>query len=386
MIRTLHVDIEGGWGGSSRSLYELVKRFDRTRIEPVVAHRQSGPIEGLYRDIDVPLVHIPEIASFLPRPGVGKKMLIVKAPELMGLWRGARRLIETARKYRTQLIHLNYEGLFLLAPLLRRKLGIPIVCHCRAASMADDFLGRWLVNQLCRNVDHLFFIGPVEERRIRSMSRGRAIPGDVLWNIAPEPVPRRPLDAVPEIVYLGGIDPIKGTDRLFDVAVELEKIQAPPMIMAVYGNSRFKKGFDKDLKQKVDSAGLQHRIAFRGHTSEPMQALAGAMALLRTSRLNDPWGRDVIEAITMGVPVLATGTFDKIVEPGVNGYLFESFDARSVAERLVELAANKTLWQRLSRAAREKGEIEYSGKRQIHVVTRVFERLAGNGEKRQGEQ
>ena len=32
-VRTLHVDIEGGWGGSSRSLYELIRRFDRDRTQ-----------------------------------------------------------------------------------------------------------------------------------------------------------------------------------------------------------------------------------------------------------------------------------------------------------------------------------------------------------------
>ena len=60
MIRSLHVDIEGGRGGSSRSLYQLLSRLDRSRFEPFVAHRQQGPLEEWYRLQNIRTVHIPD--------------------------------------------------------------------------------------------------------------------------------------------------------------------------------------------------------------------------------------------------------------------------------------------------------------------------------------
>ena len=83
--------------------------------------------------------------------------------------------------------------------------------------------------------------------------------------------------------------------------------------------------------------------------------MAGAFALIRPSRTNDPWGRDVIEATSFGVPVLATGAFEGVVEPGVTGYLFDPFDAEAMAARLMDLLAQPKLRARMSAAARQKG-------------------------------
>jgi len=60
-IRSVHIDIEGGFGGSSRSLFELVSRLDRDKVCPLVICRTKGPIQQRYEDIGIKAIHVPEI-------------------------------------------------------------------------------------------------------------------------------------------------------------------------------------------------------------------------------------------------------------------------------------------------------------------------------------
>ena len=376
-IRTLHIDIEGGWGGSSRSLFELIKRLDPDNFRPVVAHRQEGPITERYADLGIPTHHVPQIVSFAPRPYNSWKIFLGTLPSLANLRSAARKLSGLARAYETDILHLNYEGLFLLATRLRKQTGLPIIGHSRT-HIPLNFWGRWLVQGLKRNLEHLFFISPQEEARFRTLERGRALPGTVLWNIAPDLVPRRKQSTVPEAVYLGNIASVKGTDRLVDIAAALDEVGAPPLVIAIYGSERKGADFLHLIKKRVASEGLTHRVSFRGYTTEPEKVLATAYALIRPSRQNDPWGRDVIEAARSGVPVLATGSYDGVVKPEKTGFLFPEFDASEMATKLVELLRNRERWFEISEAAKSFGEEQFGGTHQVRVFSQVMRNLSGS--------
>ena len=374
-IRSLHVDIEGGWGGSSRSLYQLLSRLDRSRVEPMIAHRQSGPIEDWYARLGIPTVRVPEIGSFVPRRRKSGRIFAASLPRLLRLGRAADRLNAIAHQHRAQLVHLNYEGLFLLARRLKAVSGLPIVCHNRA-HLPENAWGRWLVRRLSDTVDYLFFISPQEETRVRALEGETSVEGAIIWNIAAAAGERLQFNDPPEAVYLGNLDPSKGTDRMIDIAAALEAMAAPPLTLAVYGEARqASPRFVDEMERRIAQANLGHRIVLRGYTTEPESVLANALALVRPSREDDPWGRDVIEATVFGVPVLATGDYQGVVEDGVTGFLYDPFDAKEIAARLVELAVDHALWSRLSTAAGEKGQRLFSGVEQVATVTGVFEKL-----------
>lgn len=373
-IRTLHVDMEGGWGGSSRSLFELVSRLDRNAIAPVIVHRQEGPVTEMYTSIGVPTYHVPEIGSYVPRKRKPLKNLVASLPRLSRLGVAADKIAGIAREYDTQLVHLNYEGLFLLAGRLRKRLDIPMVGHSRAYLPANPW-GRWLVRRLAASVDHMFFISTQEANRWADLQGKTHVGGDVLWNIARKSLPRTPFSDPPEFVYLGSIDQAKGTDRLLDIAAALERCGAPPAVIAVYGLARANPQFARDLENRSETEGLCSRIAFRGHVADVAPVLARAAALIRPSREGDPWGRDLIEATAAGVPVLATGTFDGVVQHRRNGLLFESFNADAMANSLVELLENHERWSAMSEAGMHIGREKFGGVQQVARFTAVAREL-----------
>ena len=65
-----------------------------------------------------------------------------------------------------------------------------------------------------------------------------------------------------------------------------------------------------------------------GHVSNPEIYLSKSYLQIRLARTNDPYGRDIIEALTMGVPSLATGTYEGIIKNNFNGYLLPRCSCR----------------------------------------------------------
>jgi glycosyltransferase involved in cell wall biosynthesis len=82
---------------------------------------------------------------------------------------------------------------------------------------------------------------------------------------------------------------------------------------------------------------------FLGHTSEPERVLSACNILIRPSRECNPWGRDILEALSFGLPVIATGTYNNFVESKVTGFLMNEFDPKKVADCIVELFQNEQL-------------------------------------------
>lgn len=372
---TLHIDIEGGFGGSSRSLFELVSRFDRNRIEPIIVCRRDGPIASRYMEQGITCIHVPEIVSYAPRNEKSFKNLIATSPKLIGMLKAVRAIHKIATKHNVKVVHLNYEGLFVMAPFLRRRLGLPMVGHSRT-QIPDNMWGRWETRTLDKNVSHMFFISPAEEAAFRKHSN---VPGEILWNIASTPTGLPVYPDHPVAVALGNIDEVKGSDRLVDVAAALDALNAPPLRIDVYGSARNNPSFYQDLVERVTRLGLQERISFLGHTNHPEKILQTSLALIRPSRWNDPWGRDVIEATRHGLPSLATGTAEFVIENEKTGFLFEEFSAEEMARTLIRLATDRSLWTSLSKSAFVNGEKKFSGEQQVHRATDVFERLAING-------
>ncbi len=370
-IRTLHIDIEGGWGGSSRSLFELTSKFRQNQIYPVIAHRQKGPISKRYRKIGIQSRHIPEIFSYAPKLRVKNfKNFIASLPKMLELPKVIDKIINMVRLHKIQIIHLNYEGLFIMAKLLKQKLNIPIICHSRT-QIPNDIFGRYLVKTLSKNVDHIFFISPQEKKRFCQMEIGSKVSKSVMWNISANKKGKR-LKKTSEVVYFGDISPAKGADRLVDIAKELESEQEITII--AYGTERNKKGFLNHLITQSRSQGIQNKIIFRKHNSEPEKIMRRSLALVRPSRYNDPWGRDVIEATSNGLPVLATGNFSGVIKPKINGFLFNTFDAKKIAKKIIELHNNPGLWSRISKAGPKIGK-KFSGKNQVKQFYEISKRL-----------
>lgn len=108
-----------------------------------------------------------------------------------------------------------------------------------------------------------------------------------------------------------------------------------------------------------------------GHT-EALSLLAGARALIVPSRLYEVFPRVIVEAYSLGIPVIASrvGPLPEIVEHGRTGLLFTAGSTAELADRLRCLAGSDELSAELGRGARSAYDANYAPAR---TTTRLLE-------------
>jgi len=230
---------------------------------------------------------------------------------------------------------------------------------------------RWQARVISRTIDHAIFITENEQRSWQALGLNSA-GGNVIYNIAgtagsiAEPHPAIPSDARLKIASLSNYAWIRGVDRLVEVATALAVRGRRDILFVVAGNMRLGGSLTGELgaisrqggslADFAAAKGVADMFLFLGHVSEPERILAGCHALARLSREDNPWGRDVIEALGAGRPVIATGSYTRFVESDATGMLLPIFSADETATKMAQLADDRALVDRLGAAAQARIE------------------------------
>ena len=125
-MRVLCIDHEGGHGGSSRSLIQLLSALQQQNsINCEVWFRRKGPIEKIYRDLKIRCKHVPEIPTFTTVHQCTRNLFLFQ----MRFWDNGiiSTLIRMARQIEKEfdLVHFNHPNLWVLALLLKTIVKCP---------------------------------------------------------------------------------------------------------------------------------------------------------------------------------------------------------------------------------------------------------------------
>ena len=107
----------------------------------------------------------------------------------------------------------------------------------------------------------------------------------------------------------------------------------------------------KWLFEYAEQRGVSESFHFLGHVDNPETVLETCDVLAKPTREYNPWGRDILEAMGAGLPVMSVGTYEKFVQSDETGLLQPEFDARSAAEWLVQLNENRSHLEKLGKSA-----------------------------------
>lgn len=356
-LRVLCLDIEGGFGGSSRSLWEALRHVDRSRIEPEVWCRKPGPAQGRYKADGISAQVSPDMptVSALPR---NSRNLIVFGRFALRDWprSGAfRRELLAALGERFDLLHCNHENLFAVAHWLRPRVPIPVTCHIRTNLWRTAF-ARYQVRTLAAATDRLVFITE-NERKTFEAHLGGASNGAVILNpaslpeTAPAPLQDFASDPRYRIACLSNFSWGRGTDRLVEIAEALAARGRRDVLFIVAGDMRLSRTLPGGLGQVgrrggslgdyATDRGVADMFAFLGHVDDPERVLASAHALIKPTREANPWGRDIVEALAHARPVITLGAWTGFVSPGETGILHAKFDAAAMAADIEALADDR---------------------------------------------
>lgn len=386
-MRVLCLDIEGGYGGSSRSLFESVRHLPGD-IETEIWCRREGPIRAQYARIGVACRTAPDMPHISSVPRLSRNLYTYA--RFAFDWRKSesfRRDLARVACGCFDLVHFNHEGLFLLARWLRAELGSSarMTAHVRT-HLPSTFFSRWQYRQLADATDQLIFITEMEQNNVARLT-GRALDGPVIHNIVSTALPSRPdLSLAAErcfkVVSVSNYAWQRGNDRLIDIASAIKDQGRRDVLFVVAGRMELSRSLPGDvgriarrggtLADYAEARGVGNMFRFLGHVSDPAPVLAACDLLVRPSRGDDPWGREVLEAMALGLPVIATGRYNRFVEDGVTGILHPEYDAQSMAKAILDLADSRGERDLMGRRARARITASCDGPTQAEELATVW--------------
>ncbi len=370
-LRVLCLDIEGGFGGSSRSLWEVLRHTDRSLIDAEVWCRKEGPAQARYQADRIPAKVMPGMPTVSALPRISRN-LAVFGRFLLRDWRRSksfRQELLAQLERRFDLLHCNHESLFFLAHWLHSRVSVPISCHIRTNLWRTPFARRQVRMLSTATADRLVFITE-NERRAFEDHLGNPVSGQVILNAASVPeIPPEPLEAFAneprfKIACLSNYSWNRGIDRMVDLAEALASQGRRDILFIVAGDMRLPRALPGALGQIARrggtlsdyavARGVADMFAFLGHVDNPERVLASSHALIKPTREANPWGRDIIEALACAKPVIAIGEWTEFVSPGETGILHSDFDPLKMATEIARLSEDREHACNLGRRGKER--------------------------------
>lgn len=381
MIKILFAHNTSDLYGASRSLISIVQSLDPSLATPVVVIPEDGPLKTVLDDLGVE-VHVQPSLSIITRSKFNVRGLV---PLLAGIPRSALQLRSLIRERGIDVVHTNTA--VILSPALAAKwAGVPHIWHIResflefrrlwplyarfilalsqrviaiSTQVAEQFPRSEKIALVFNGLDTAEF--QVDRGALRRDFRARSGLGD-------EPV----------IGCVGRIKLVrKGQEVLVKAAALLKQRGIRARYLIVGAPFPGNEAHLVDLQKLVKELGLQDDVVFTGDMEDVRPAYAAMDMLILPSVHPEPFGKVVLEAMAMGLPVIATrqgGPLEAVVE-GETGFLVPSADDQALADRIGQLVADEELRRSCGEAGRERVATHFTVPAMMSRIEAIYRKL-----------
>lgn len=173
---------------------------------------------------------------------------------------------------------------------------------------------------------------------------------------------------------VGRIEPQKGQYLVIDAIEKLihQGIDARALIVG----HAMSDDYLTALEQNSVMRGLKDRIIFTGFTSEA-QAMMQLCDVMVLATENETFGLVLIEAMMCGICVVGSDSGGplEIIDNGINGLLFKTFDADDLAEKLAQVYNETELRMKYSAKGKEKALNVFESQKQFERLDKILNEL-----------
>lgn len=388
-MRVLYVSHTAEISGGERSLLGLLGALPAS-VQPHLA-APAGPLQRAAQGLGVPVTSITGTAGSLRLHPLHTPRAIAEI-ELAALQ--VRRAVHRAQ---AAIVHANSirAGIELgLAPAPRTASGKPAarVVHVR------DCLPPGVLTSATMRLIAATASTVVANSRYTARSVQAAAPAarvEVVYNAVdlarfdPARIDRRAaraaLDGVAGDALLLGVvaqlSPWKGQDTAIE-AVSRLRAEGIDAHLLLIGSAKFvarstrydNEAYLRRLRAMAAAAGVADRVSFMGER-EDVPELIRALDVLLLPSWEEPFGRALIEAMALEVPVIATsvGGPGEILDDGREGLLRPPRDAPAWAQAVAGLAGDAERRARMGRAGRERVERRFTLTNHVTAMLEVYE-------------
>ncbi len=297
---------------------------------------------------------------------------------------GRRQLKHWLREQRPDVVHVNCLP-HLHGAAAARAAGAPLVWHLREILPAGA-RRRWFARRLARDADRIVAVSDAVAAWLRHEGLGDRV--EVVYN-GVRPAGQLPTQRqaridleLPEdgclVALLSQIIAHKGTVELLRSA-RLALSRQPDLRFLIAGSGGG--SYLRKVEAEIRGGPWSERIHLLPPQPGAGRLLAAADVVVMTTLSPDPLPRVVLEAMAACRPVVAFagGGVPEMVLDGETGYLVRTGDLHGLSERLVQLAGDSELRQRLGAAGRKRAADCFSLERHIDGMERVLANAGTTG-------
>jgi L-malate glycosyltransferase len=372
--------------GAERSLVDLLAGLD-WEVNVRLACPSDGPLADAARRHGVSVDEIPETDGSL-RLGWSDTAMAIRRLAV-----GAIRTARHARRMRADVIYANTIRAGLIAAPVARLTSIPAVVHVRdrlpRSPVADAALRLIGASAHIIVANSKYTAEGVRAVTERGQLRVVYNPVD-LSRFNPSRVDRDACRAEMGIAreacvlaVIGQITPWKGQHEAVGALGHLRRMGRDVHLLLV-GEPKFiapatrydNRAYFEELERLIRAEGVADRVHLLGERSDvPM--IVGSLDMLLVPSWEEPFGRTVIEAMALGVPVVATnvGGPAEIISDGIDGTLLAPRDPQRWATEVARLMDSPETRARQGDAAARRAT-DFAAPKHVQAMVEIFEEAA----------
>lgn len=288
-------------------------------------------------------------------------------------------------EHRIDLVHAN-NGTLINDAAIRgaKKAGVPVVVHVRAT----EYVGRTTA-WLAKKVDHFLPISRFVAESIAALGVGPE-----RMTIVPEGLDVNDFTAQadglgfklsvglpadkPVLGMVGCLVDWKGHAVFLDACAKVfSQTDAVALIVGDTPDGNPQLRFE--LEEKSRSLGISERVWFVGHRNDVASAMAACDLIVHASTAPEPFGRVIIEGMSLGKAVVATnaGGPGEVINNGVDGLLVPCGDVGAMAEAITTVLENPCAASKIGGKGSLKVNGFYSVTQHVARILYRYEMLLG---------
>lgn len=356
--------------GAENSLLNLINKIDRDKFNPIFACSGEGPLADKLTKMGVKVcpVDFPQIRRFF------------------GVLPVVRQLRRVISENNINLLHSNSIRTHIYAVIVGKLAGLPVIWHQRNLIMGelidpDRLLSFFPDKIICNSYSvarrfsirgnildkvQVVFNG-VDTETFRSQSNANKLREE--FGIKPEEF----------VIGIASRFNLNKGHEIFLQAAKIILFGMPggrkDLKFMVVGGAVFDqdKSREKYLRDMADTLGIKDKVVFTGFRQD-MPEVYASMDVFVLASFAEACGRVVLEAMSSGKPVIVTnsGGNPEMVKDEVNGLLFEPGNARALADKILLLANNPMLVNKMGEAGRKMAEENFGIEKNVAQTQKIY--------------
>ena len=381
MKNILFVHASADLYGSDRSLYNLIKNLDKTQYRPFILLPYKGPLMDLLCRVENTGVFVHDFAV-LRRKNFSMTGMIQYFVSLLGS------VIRICRLIRSNNITVVYTNTSVVFPgaIAAKLCGIKSIWHIREILQEKP-----MVNKVLRTIiDKFSDVIIVNSQATKESVMGKnpqkikviynAI--DVSSNIAADSKnefkERYKIKDEELIVGMAGrINRWKGQKLFIDMAAEVVRYKKNVKFVIAGDTFSGEESLLENLKEYVAAKQIEASVIFTGNIKNMNEFYSALDIFVLPSIKPEPFGLVVLEAMSKGIPVVATnhGGPVEIIDDGEDGFLVDHRDCLQMSKIILTLLDDKNLRDRIGEKAKEKPIRNFSMQKYVSQIEDTLFRL-----------